>query len=102
MAFIYLLTGKIFLFLYIRIFLILFICRSIIVVADGCNWGERPKRAAERARNSVMGYLKEKNPKIKTVNDAKLYLLRSFNDAHNRICEKHHPDEVIHFFSLHF
>lgn len=41
-----------------------------------------------------MGYLKEKNSKIKTVSDAELYLLRSFNEAHNRICEKLNPDEV--------
>merc|ERR1712137_100269 len=73
----------------------LFHNRSIVVVADGCNWGELPKRAAERARNSVMSYLKEKNQKIKTVDDAQLYLLRSFNEAHRRICEKSSPDEEI-------
>ena len=64
-------------------------------MADGCNWGERPKRAAERARNTVMAYLKERNTKIKTLEDAKLYLLRSFNEAHRRICEKSYPEEEI-------
>merc|ERR1712137_1378311 len=33
--------------------------------------------------------------KIKTVDDAQLYLLRSFNEAHRRICEKSSPDEEI-------
>ena len=75
----------------------LFKNRSIVVVADGCNWGELPKRAAERARNSVMGYLKEKNHKIRCINDAKLYLLRSLNEAHRRICEKVGEEVKFHF-----
>lgn len=42
-----------------------------------------------------MAYLKEKNTKIKTLEDAKLYLLRSFNEAHRRICERSYPEEEI-------
>lgn len=42
-----------------------------------------------------MAYLKEKNTKIKTLEDAKLYLLRSFNEAHRRICERSFPEEEI-------
>ena len=73
----------------------LFPNRAIVVVADGCNWGERPKKAAERARNATMAYLKEKNHKVRNIEDAKLYLLRSFNEAHRRICEKTYPEEEI-------
>lgn len=74
--------------------------RSITVVADGCNWGDRPKRAADRARNSILAYLKEKSTKIKTVGDASSYLLRAFNHAHNCICEKINPNEVMLSFLI--
>ena len=73
----------------------------MVVVADGCNWGEMPKQAAERARNTILGFLLEKHRKIATISDAKNYLLLSLNEAHKRICEKSFPEEV-RVFSLFF
>lgn len=57
------------------------------VVADGCNWGDRPRDAAINARDAVLKYLGEKHHKIYSVGDAQLYLLRSFNVAHSAICD---------------
>jgi len=66
--------------------------RCISVVSDGCNWGTRPKKAAERARDTVMEYLCSEIPKIHTVRDAQAHLLRSFAEAQQSICQVY-PDE---------
>lgn len=66
--------------------------RCISVVADGCNWGTRPKKAAQRARDTVMEYLSSELHKIHTVRDAQAHLLRSFAEAQQSICQIH-PDE---------
>ena len=75
--------------------------RMVCVVADGCNWGERPKTAAVKARNQVLEYLTAIQGCIKTVTDAQSHLLRSFTEAQRVICADD-PDGVrITYFEYH-
>ena len=60
--------------------------RAIVVVADGCNWGSRPRQAAIAARDSVLSYLTKKQGSINSVGDAQLFLLRAFNEAQRSVC----------------
>jgi hypothetical protein len=36
-----------------------------MVVADGCNWGRGPMTAANRARDAVLSYLRDKDARIR-------------------------------------
>eukprot|EP01102_Stenamoeba_stenopodia_P010234 TRINITY_DN3065_c0_g1_i1.p1 TRINITY_DN3065_c0_g1~~TRINITY_DN3065_c0_g1_i1.p1 ORF type:complete len:868 (-),score=168.77 TRINITY_DN3065_c0_g1_i1:9-2612(-) len=58
---------------------------TIGAVADGCNWGVKPKIAAERACQASLGYLEENAKKITTLEEAAFYLVRSVAIAHNKI-----------------
>eukprot|EP01111_Echinosteliopsis_oligospora_P010742 TRINITY_DN3407_c0_g1_i1.p1 TRINITY_DN3407_c0_g1~~TRINITY_DN3407_c0_g1_i1.p1 ORF type:complete len:354 (+),score=93.88 TRINITY_DN3407_c0_g1_i1:108-1169(+) len=59
--------------------------RAFIAVADGCNWGPRPHRAAKDAIEAVSRYMADKEAHITDVHDAGHFLLRSFSEAHKRI-----------------
>jgi len=60
--------------------------RALMAVADGCNWGRRPQLAAQDAIAAFSVYFNERQEHIRDLQDAGHYLLRSFSEAHNRIC----------------
>jgi len=63
--------------------------RSIFIVADGCNWGERPREAAIRATQGLIEYFSK--PEVQNdINDtiqAKNHLLRAVSYMHKKIIE---------------
>jgi hypothetical protein len=61
--------------------------RALVAVADGCNWGRRPQLAAQDAIAAFSGYFNERQVKIKDLQDAGHFMLRSFCEAHNKIVE---------------
>jgi len=61
--------------------------RALMAVADGCNWGRRPQLAARDAIAAFRMYFSERQESIRDLQDAGHYLLRSFSEAHNRICQ---------------
>jgi len=61
--------------------------RCIVAVADGCNWGKRPQRAAHDAIAAFSHYFNNHQAQIRDLQDAGHYLLRSFSEAHNKIVE---------------
>jgi len=67
--------------------------RIICVVADGCNWGERPRWAAEKCRNIVQEHLTNNIESINTVQESQCHLLISFLEAQRAICAED-PDCV--------
>jgi hypothetical protein len=64
----------------------LFDSRSITVMADGCNWGERPKQAAVQARNTVLQFLKQVQHEIFTLEDALTFMLLAIGEAQHSVC----------------
>ena len=67
--------------------------RLVCVVADGCNWGERPKTAAVKSRDRVLQYLTSVLVTIQSIREAQSHLLRAFTEAQRVICEED-PDGV--------
>lgn len=61
--------------------------RTIVAVADGCNWGVRPQQAAISATLAFKEYLGEKHKEIRNVQDAGHFLYRAFSEAHKKIIE---------------
>ena len=59
--------------------------RSILVVADGCNWGFRPKLASLSASSMFVKYMEEHQSEIHTIREAGYYLLRAVAHAHHYI-----------------
>jgi serine/threonine protein phosphatase PrpC len=68
---------------------------AVLVVADGCNWGEKPREAAVRARDTFVGYMERKMKKCEQSDEVSHYLLRAMCKAHESILEgKSHPSEA--------
>jgi len=61
--------------------------RSILAVADGCNWGPRPLQAAARATESFVTKLNQKQAGIYNLADAAYHILSGFATAHLAIIE---------------
>lgn len=61
--------------------------RLIACVADGCNWGEKPRAAAHRANASFIDYVNANQDAIVDVKKAGVVLLSAFECAHNSIME---------------
>jgi hypothetical protein len=59
--------------------------RAIIGLADGCNWGHRPREAAVRATKALAQYLEDHQSDIQDVKDAGHFLLRAFDKASREI-----------------
>eukprot|EP01112_Ceratiomyxa_fruticulosa_P000907 TRINITY_DN1085_c0_g1_i1.p1 TRINITY_DN1085_c0_g1~~TRINITY_DN1085_c0_g1_i1.p1 ORF type:complete len:412 (+),score=76.02 TRINITY_DN1085_c0_g1_i1:415-1650(+) len=62
--------------------------RTLLSVADGCNWGVRPQMAARDAINAFSKYFTDKERiglLMNDLQDAGHFLLRSFCEAHNQI-----------------
>lgn len=58
--------------------------RAIILVADGCNWGEKPRKAAEKASNNFVQYLVEHQAEATTTHYVARLITRALSIAHNR------------------
>jgi hypothetical protein len=51
-----------------------FINGAVVCIADGCNWGARPKKASNVAKDTFVSFLEKAALKtIKTVRDAGNY-----------------------------
>eukprot|EP00026_Physarum_polycephalum_P008264 Phypoly_transcript_08345.p1 GENE.Phypoly_transcript_08345~~Phypoly_transcript_08345.p1 ORF type:complete len:424 (+),score=60.08 Phypoly_transcript_08345:205-1476(+) len=61
--------------------------RIIAAVADGCNWGTKPKEAAVRAESAFIEYVHAQNENITDIHKAGLVLINAFEYAHNSILE---------------
>jgi len=61
--------------------------RAVLAVADGCNWGSRPREAATKATEGFCSYLESRFPTMHDIQEAGHLALRAFSVAHNRIVE---------------
>jgi Protein phosphatase 2C len=59
--------------------------RALFTLADGCNWGYRPKEAARRACSRTLDFLRENMNNIRDVQEACHFLLESFSEAQKHI-----------------
>jgi hypothetical protein len=58
---------------------------AVLALADGCNWGEGPRRAAARAAEGFSSYVYERLDEIEKVSDLGLVLLRALAVAHQNV-----------------
>ena len=56
-----------------------------MAVADGCNWGDKPREAAILACNEIISYLSCRIDSCKDTSDISFTLLKAFMHAHNKI-----------------
>jgi len=68
--------------------------RVISVVADGCNWGNRPRTAALKARTAFVNQMKQHQHEIMNTHDAAFLMLRAIAAAHDSIIEGLQGDDV--------
>jgi len=61
--------------------------RTIVAVADGCNWGKEPRDAARKATKIFTEYLMKHQKDIVTARDVGYLVLRAYLAAHNSIIE---------------
>lgn len=61
--------------------------RVIAAVADGCNWGAKPREAAQKANAAFIEYVNASHDAITDVKKAGAVLLNAFEHAHNSIME---------------
>lgn len=61
--------------------------RIIASVADGCNWGPKPREAAQKANSAFIEYINQYHDTITDVKKAGGVLLSAFEHAHNSIME---------------
>eukprot|EP01102_Stenamoeba_stenopodia_P017186 TRINITY_DN6125_c0_g1_i2.p1 TRINITY_DN6125_c0_g1~~TRINITY_DN6125_c0_g1_i2.p1 ORF type:complete len:684 (-),score=130.82 TRINITY_DN6125_c0_g1_i2:140-2191(-) len=59
--------------------------RSIIALADGCNWGVRPLEAADKSITGFLSYMSANHLKIKTTREAGMHLYNALLKAHDQI-----------------
>jgi hypothetical protein len=70
-----------------RFSVMLFEERYVIVLADGCNWGLRPREAALRAINAFVEYVTTNHSSAQTLKNAAELMLHGFSRAHKKIAE---------------
>jgi len=68
--------------------------RVMVAVADGCNWGEEPRLAAEKASYIFIDYLKKHQKDISDLRDTVPLILRAFMAAHNTIIDGYSMDNI--------
>lgn len=59
--------------------------KAFLCLADGCNWGTKPREAASRASSSFVGYLFENTATLSTVREYGALMLQALAEAHNDI-----------------
>eukprot|EP01117_Protostelium_nocturnum_P000783 TRINITY_DN1099_c0_g1_i2.p1 TRINITY_DN1099_c0_g1~~TRINITY_DN1099_c0_g1_i2.p1 ORF type:complete len:1136 (+),score=394.67 TRINITY_DN1099_c0_g1_i2:295-3702(+) len=66
--------------------------RTYVALTDGCNWGPRPQRAAQRASAEFIKFLQEHSEEYVTLEDVGQNLLLAASAAHNSIIKGHEDD----------
>eukprot|EP01127_Copromyxa_protea_P002954 TRINITY_DN12865_c0_g1_i1.p1 TRINITY_DN12865_c0_g1~~TRINITY_DN12865_c0_g1_i1.p1 ORF type:complete len:1760 (-),score=273.24 TRINITY_DN12865_c0_g1_i1:1-5280(-) len=61
--------------------------RVLFALADGCNWGLKPRAAAHKASNVFVDWMTSVQSKILDTSSIKHYLLLGFEKAHEAIIE---------------
>lgn len=61
--------------------------KVIFSVADGCNWGSQPRRAALIASRTFCDFVKHNLSQMTTINETGNMFLHAFEAAHTRIVE---------------
>ena len=56
-------------------------------MADGCNWGSKPREAAVLACNEVVTFLSQRIPSSRTTVDVSSLLLKALMNAHRKITD---------------
>jgi len=59
--------------------------RVIATVADGCNWGPKPRDAAKAASKAFVNYMRSHQNIVREASDACILLLRAISEAHTRV-----------------
>ncbi|KAK5577551.1 hypothetical protein RB653_002494 [Dictyostelium firmibasis] len=59
--------------------------RLITCLADGCNWGQKPKEAAQNASTAFIDYVISKNDEMTNVKEVGKILFNAFECAHKSI-----------------
>lgn len=70
----------------------LFSNAAILCVADGCNWGDKPRRAAQVVTETAASFVKRYLPQMKTIADVIHMLTASLVDCHMAITDG--PEEA--------
>jgi hypothetical protein len=76
---------------------------TLFALADGCNWGERPRQASNRAKDAFVAYLMQKTNEFKTPRDIAPHLVNALACSHISII--HDKEEVrlgVFFFFFFF
>jgi hypothetical protein len=68
--------------------------RVLVALADGCNWGTRPRDAARAASAAFIEYMERRSSEIISAADAGYFLLRAMSVANNNILQGRHPHDV--------
>jgi serine/threonine protein phosphatase PrpC len=78
-----------------RFYLQLYENASLVALADGCNWGMKPREAAMLASNELITYISAHLHCFKDTRGVALALLKAFMRAHQKIIEpKEDPEEA--------
>jgi serine/threonine protein phosphatase PrpC len=59
--------------------------RSILAVADGCNWGPAPAEAAQRSATAFVDYMARHQESVQRVDQIAHLILEAFAEAHDAI-----------------
>jgi len=65
---------------------------AFIVLTDGCNWGDKPRKASRIANRAILNYLKANSSEYNTVSDVIYSLIAALAEAHLAILDN--PEEV--------
>lgn len=68
--------------------------KVIFAVADGCNWGAQPRRAALLASRTFCDFVKHNLSQMTTINETSNMFLHAFEAAHTRIVEGFEPSKI--------
>jgi len=56
-------------------------------VADGCNWGPKPREAAMKATEAFVDYIEARQHELTEIPESGHFILRAFSAAHEKIIE---------------
>lgn len=75
-----------------RVHLVLYSAGALLVLTDGCNWGEKPRKASRYANKAILAYLSRYISSLTTVTSAVHLLLAALTDGHLNIIS--HSEEL--------
>jgi len=61
--------------------------RTIVVICDGCSWGEESREAARKASKMFLAYVKRKQEPVRNTHDVAEILLRAYQFSHKSIIQ---------------